>query len=350
MRRRDLFGFLAGFLAAWPGVAGAQVRSLPVVGLLHAQSEGPSFPSVAKFREGLSQEGFVEGRNVVIEYRWGNNAPATLPALAADLVQHRAAVIVTAGGLVAAKAAQTASATIPIVFVTGLDPAENGFVASLNRPGGNATGVVNYSRELAPKRLELMRELVGPTAKIAYLINADEINADDRQLSPGARKQAQDEKNWALTHTDLVLDIASGKCPHILDLSERAHCLEEEIATSFTVATERGMGALIVGSDPFLINRRNLLVKLAAQHALPTSYQQREYVDAGGLMSYGPNGPESLRQAGVYAGRILKGANPAEMPVLTPEKLELVINSKTARMLGLAIPVSLLVSADEIIK
>jgi putative ABC transport system substrate-binding protein len=347
MRRRDFFGFLVGFLAAWPGGAVAQVRSLPVVGLLHGQSEGPSRPGVAKFHEGLSQEGYVEGRNIVIEYRWGNNTPATLPALATDLVQHRAAVIVTAGGLVAAKAAQAASSTIPIVFITGLDPAENGFVASLNRPGGNATGVVNYSRELAPKRLELIRELVGPAAKIAYLINAYELNVDDREINPGARKQAQDEKNWALAHTDLVLDVAAGKC---LGLPQRPDCLDEEIAASFAAASERGMRALIVGSDPFFTNRRDLLVKLAAQHALPTSYQQRQFVDAGGLISYGTSGPDSLRQAGIYAGRILKGANPAEMPVLTPEKLELVINAKTAKALGLTIPVSLLVSADEIIK
>jgi putative ABC transport system substrate-binding protein len=347
MRRRDFIGFLVGFLAAWPGGAVAQVRSLPVVGLLHGQSEEPSRPGVAKFHEGLSQEGYVEGRNVVIEYRWGNNAPTTLPALAADLVQHGAKVIVTAGGLVAAKAAQAADPTIPIVFITGLDPAENGFVKSLNRPGGNATGVVNYSRELAPKRLELMRELVGRTAKIAYLINAYELNVDDREINPGAKKQAQEEKNWALANTDLVFDVASGKC---LRLRQRPDCLDEEIEAAFAAASEQGMRALIVGSDPFFTNRRDLLVKLAAQHAMPTSYQQRQFVDAGGLISYGTSGPDSLRQAGIYAGRILKGANPAEMPVLTPEKLELVINAKTAKALGLTIPVLLLVSADEIIK
>jgi putative ABC transport system substrate-binding protein len=284
---------------------------------------------VAKFGVGLSQEGYVEGKNVVIEYRWGNNIPATLPALAADLVQHRAAVIVTAGGLVAARAVRSATTTIPIVFVTGLDPAENGFVASLNRPGGNATGVVNYNRELVPKRLELMRELVGPARKIGYLMNADDTN-----LGAGAKMQIEDGKNRAGRLFDLVLDARS----------------EDQIAASFALAVQQGIGALLLESDPFFINRRDLVVGLAAQYALPANYQQREYVDAGGLMSYGTSNSDSLRQAGRYAGKILKGANPAEMPILTPEKLELVINLKTAKTLGLTVPVSLLVSADEIIK
>jgi putative tryptophan/tyrosine transport system substrate-binding protein len=329
MRLRDSIFLLAGLFAAWPLAVAAQVSSKPVIGFLHAQSSGPSYLAVAKFREGLGQEGYVEGQNVVIEYRWGNNAPATLPALAADLVRHRAEVIVTAGGLVAARAAKTASTTIPIVFVTGLDPAENGFVASLNRPGGNATGVVNYNRELVPKRLELLRELVGPEKKIAYLMNEDLTN-----LGAGVKKQFEDEKNTASRLMQLVLDARS----------------EDQIASSFVEVAKQGIGALVVESDPFFTNRRNLLVALAAQYALPAIYQQREFADAGGLMSYGPNGPDSLRQAGRYAGKILKGANPAEMPVLTPEKLELVINLKTAKTLGLTVPVALLVSADEIIK
>jgi putative ABC transport system substrate-binding protein len=210
-----------------------------------------------------------------------------------------------------------------------LDPAENGFVASLNRPGGNATGVVNYNRELQPKRLELLRELVGPATKVAYLMNEDLTN-----LGPGAKKQFDDERRTASRLTQLVLDARS----------------EEQITASFAQAARQGIGALLVESDPFFTNRRSLLVTLAAQYGLPACYQQREFADAGGLMSYGPNGPDSLRQAGRYAGKILKGANPAEMPVLTPEKLELVINLKTAKTLGLTVPASLLVSADEIIK
>jgi putative ABC transport system substrate-binding protein len=329
MRRRDFIRILAGSAASWPLGAIAQADSMPVIGFLHSQSSTPSDLDVARFREGLNEQGFVEGQNVKIEFRWGNNRPATLSGLAADLVQHRVALIFTDGGLVAARAAKSASTTIPIVFVTGLDPAENGFVASLNRPGGNATGIVNYSRELAPKRLELLRELVGPATKIAFLINADDTN-----LGPGAKKQIEDEKNWALKHTDLVLDARS----------------EAQIAPSFAEAAKQGIGALLVGSDPFFTNRRNLLVALATQYTLPAGYQPREFADAGGLMSYGPSRPASLRQAGVYAGRILKGAKPAEMPVWTPNKFELVINLKTAKTLGLTVPVSLLVSADEIIK
>jgi putative tryptophan/tyrosine transport system substrate-binding protein len=329
MRRRDFVIPLAVLVAAWPMSATAQVSSPPIIGFLHGQSSGPSQALVAKFREGLGQEGYVEGQNVVIEYRWGNNNPTSLPALAADLVQHRPAVIVTAGGLVAARAARSVTNTIPIVFVTGLDPAENGFVASLNRPGGNATGIANYLRELMPKRLELLRELVGPAAKIAYLMNEDLTN-----LGPGAKKQFDDEKSTARRLMPLILDARS----------------DQQIAASFAEATKQGIGALLVESDPFFTSRRDLLVALAAQYALPAGYQQREFADAGGLLSYGPSSPDSLRQAGHYAGKILKGANPAEMPVLTPEKLELVVNLKTAKTLGLSIPASLLVSADEIIR
>jgi putative tryptophan/tyrosine transport system substrate-binding protein len=329
MRPRELMVVLAGLLAAWPFGATAQVPQVPVIGFLHAQSEGPSHLDVAKFREGLRQEGYVEGQNVVIVYRWGNNAPATLPALAADLAQQRVAAIVTAGGLVSGRAARAATTTIPIVFVTGLDPAENGFVASLNRPGGNATGVVNYNRELVPKRLELLRELVGPATKVAYLMNEDLTN-----LGAGAKKQFDDERSTAGRLMQLVLDARS----------------EEQIAAAFATAAKQGIGAMLIESDPFFTNRRDLLVALAAQYRLPASYQQREFADTGGLMSYGPSGPDSLRQAGRYAGKILKGANPAEMPVLTPEKLELVINLKTAKTLGLTVPASLLVSADEIIR
>jgi putative tryptophan/tyrosine transport system substrate-binding protein len=329
MRQCSYIMLLAGLVTTWPLGAIAQVRPLPVIGFLHAQSADPSYLDVAKFREGLSQEGYVEGQNVAVEYRWGNNTPSTLPSLAAELVQHRVAVIVTAGGLVAGRAAKAATTTIPIVFVTGLDPAENGFVASLNRPGGNATGVVNYNREIVPKRLELLRELVGPSAKVAFLMNEDLTN-----LGQGARKQIEEEKTTATRLMQLVLDARS----------------EDQITASFATMAKQGIAALLVESDPFFTNRRNLLVALAAQYALPAGYQQREFADAGGLMSYGPSGPDSLRQAGRYAGKILKGANPAEMPVLTPEKLELVINLKTARVLGLTVPASLLVSADETIR
>jgi putative ABC transport system substrate-binding protein len=329
MRRRDFITILAGSAVARPLSTTAQVQSMPVVGFLHSQTSGPSYLDVARFREGLNEQGYVEGQNVVIEYKWGNNDPATLRALAADLVQHRTAVIVTAGGLVTAQAAQAVTKTIPIVFVIGLDPSANGFVASLNRPGGNATGVLNYTSGLVQRRLDLLRELAGPATKIAYLMNADE-----RNLSAGAKKQLEDEKNMAGQLMDLVLDARS----------------EDQIASSFAEAAKQGIGALLVAADPFFTNRRDQLVAFAAQYALPAAYQPREFADAGGLMSYGASRLELLRQAGVYAGRILKGANPAEMPVLTPTKIELVINLKTAKMLGLTIPASLLVSADEVIK
>jgi putative ABC transport system substrate-binding protein len=331
MRRRDFITItiLTGSAAAWPLSATAQVRSVPVIGFLHSQSSDPSYLDVARFREGLNEQGYVEGQNVVIEYRWGNNNPATLPALAVDLAQQRAAVIVTAVGLVTAQAAQAVTKTIPIVFVTGLDPSVNGFVASLDRPGGNATGVLNYTSELMQRRLDLLRELVGPATKIAYL-----MNADDRNLNPGAKKQLEDEKSMAGRLMDLVLDARS----------------EDQIASSFAAAAKQGIGALLVEADPFFTNRRNQLVAFAAQYALPAGYQPRDFADAGGLMSYGANRLELIHQAGVYAGRILKGANPAEMPVLTPTKIELVINLKTANTLGLTVPNSLLVSADEVIK
>jgi putative ABC transport system substrate-binding protein len=329
MKPRDFIRLLTALSVAWPLGAAAQVQPMPVIGFLHAQSLGLDHPFVTKFRQGLKDQGYVEGQNLTIEYQWGNNDPASLPALAADLVQHQVAVIATGGGLVAARAAKVATSTIPIVFVTGLDPAENGFVASLNRPGGNATGVVLYVREIVSKRLELLRELVGPATKVAYLMNEDLTN-----LGPGAKKQFEDEKSTASRLMQLVLDARS----------------EDQIRASFAMAAQQGIGALIVESDPFFSSRRELLVGLAAQYRLPASYQQREFAEAGGLMSYGPSDQESYRQAGRYAGKILKGDNPAVMPVLTPEKLELAINLKTAKTLGLNVPASLLVSADVIIR
>jgi putative ABC transport system substrate-binding protein len=333
MRQRDYIVLLAALMTAWPLGAPAQAPSRPVIGFLHAQSLGPSHLYVTKFREGLNEQGYAEGRNVAIEYRWGNSDPAALPALATELVRRQVAVIVTGGGLASARAAKAATTTIPIVFITGLDPAENGFVASLNRPGGNATGIALYVREIDSKRLELLRKLVGSKTKIAFLMNSDATN-----LGPGAKKQLDDEKRWAAQNTDLVLDAWS----------------DQQIAASFDVAAKQGIGALLVESDPFFNSRRNQLLALVAEHGLAAAFQQREFADGGALMSYGPSDPESYRQAGHYAARILKGAKPAEMPVWTPEKLELVINLKTARKLGLSMEGSefreLMLSADEIIK
>jgi putative ABC transport system substrate-binding protein len=333
MRRRGYILLLAGLLAAWTPGAIAQAPSKPVIGFLHAQPLAPGHLYVTKFREGLGEQGFVDGQNVTIVYRWGNSDPAALPALATDLVQRQVAVIVTAGGLASAKAAKAATSTIPIVFITGLDPAENGFVASLNRPGGNATGIALYVREIDSKRLELLRKLVGSTTKIAFLMNGDYTN-----LGPGAKKQIEDEKSWASQNMDLVLDARS----------------DQQIEASFDTAAKRGIGALLVESDPFFNARRSRLLALTAEYGLAAGFQQREFADGGALMSYGPSDPESYRQAGHYAGRILKGAKPAEMPVWTPEKLELVINLKTANKLGLSMGGSefreLILSADQIIK
>jgi putative ABC transport system substrate-binding protein len=329
MRRRDFITGLAASAVGPPRGGFARASSLPVIGILHSQSSAPSALEIGTIREGLRDQGYVEGENVEFQFRWGNNVPATLSALATDLVQHNVALILTDGGLVAARAAKAASATIPIVFITGLDPVENGLVASLNRPGGNATGILNFSGEILSKRLELLRGLVGPAAKVAFLTNGDETN-----FERAARKRVEEIRGWALQHTDLFLDARS----------------EDQIASSFASAADQGIGAILVGPDPFFSNRRDLLVALAAQYRLPTSYQTREFVDAGGLMSYGPNRLASLRQAGAYAGRILKGANPAEMPIWTPIEFELVINLKAAKALHLTVPTSLLVSANEIVR
>jgi putative tryptophan/tyrosine transport system substrate-binding protein len=346
MRSRDFINLVAAVALVWPRVAAGQTSSMPVIALLDAQSYDPNDPRLVKFREGLSGEGYLEGKNIVIQYRWGNNDVSTLPAIAADLAQRRVAAIVTVGGFAAAKAARAATSTIPIVFVTGLDPAQNGFVASLNRPGGNATGVVSFAAELMLKRKELLLEWVGRGTKTAYFMNADK-----RGLNDGAKKQVDDESNLARKNFDIFLDIAE-KCQSV-DKSQSAQsaaCFGEQIAASFAAAAKQGVGALVVGSDPFFTNRHEQLVALAAKYSLAAGYQQREFVDAGGLMSYGPNGPDLLRQAGVYTGRILKGANPAEMPILTPEKVDLVINLRTARTLGLGVlPPGLRVSANEIL-
>jgi putative ABC transport system substrate-binding protein len=329
MRRRQCLAFLGGLVAVWPMGATAQSRSMPVIGFLYGQSADLSHLEVDKFREGLKDQDYVEGQNVAIEYRWGNNDTTKLSVLAADLVERRVALIFAASGFRSALAAKAASTTIPIVFITRLNPAENGFVASLNRPGGNATGVISYSRELMPKRLELLRELVGPTTKIAYLMNSVVPNIGD-----GAAKQIEDERSQASQLMPLVLNAGS----------------EEEIATAFATAAKQGIGALLVAPNPFFLDRRNLLVALAAKYALPACFQPRAFVDAGGLMSYGPNRGLSFREGGVYAGRILKGANPAEMPILTPRSFDLVINLRTANALGLTIPSPLLLSADDLIK
>jgi putative ABC transport system substrate-binding protein len=335
MNRRDFIMLFGGAAGAWPLAARAQRLAIPVIGYLGSQSPDPDL--LAKFREGLNEIGYFEGRNVEIEYRWAFNQYQRLPTLADELVQHRVALIVT-GGWISAKAAKEATPTIPILFVSGLDPVgspeEGGLVASLNRPGGNVTGVTHDPGQLTQKRLELLWELFGDTKsrehlKIGYLANNDTTG-----LGPAQKGRTQDEHRMAAALGLVVLYARN----------------ESDIEAAFASAARDRLDALLVTSDPLFFRQRALIVALAARYALPTNYRNREFTDAGGLMSYGPSLPESWRQIGRYAGRVLKGARPEDLPVLLQRRLELVINLKTAKTLGLTVPVSLLVSADQIIK
>jgi len=295
-----------------------------VIGFLSSQSLEPKL--MAMFHQGLNELGYFEDRNVKVEYRWAHNQLQQLPAMAAELVQHHVALITTTGGLVAARAAKEATATIPIVFISGLNPAENGFVASLSRPGGNATGVYQPTFELMSKRLELLQQLVGKTNKITYLMNHNTTG-----LGPAERRQQEDQRQMA---SDLGLAIHyAGK--------------ESEIEAAFALTAQQS-DALLVGSHPFFLSKRALIVALAARHALPTFYARREFTEAGGLISYGPSIPESWRDMGRYAGRILKGNRPQDLPVIVQNKFELLINTKTAKTLGLTVPRLLL--ADETVE
>jgi putative ABC transport system substrate-binding protein len=328
MRRRDFITILAGCAAAWPRVATAQVRAVPVIGYLGSQSPNREF--LAKFHQGLNEWGYFEGRNVTIEYRWALNQIQKLPELAAELVRHRVALIVTGGGLAAAKAAKDATSTIPILFSgIGLDLVENGFLASFNRPGGNATGVSQSYKELIPKRLELLKQMVPGVSKVAYLQNADSTG-----LGRSEEEQFETETHIA-SELGLVIYYAQE---------------DNDIETAFASMALQQTEALLVASTPNFGRQRALIVALAARYALPAGYSRREFADAGGLMSYGPSITESWRQIGAYAGRILKGARPEELPVQLQNKYELVINMKTAKALGLTGPPLLHAIADEVIE
>jgi putative ABC transport system substrate-binding protein len=324
MRRREFITLLGG-AAVWPLAARAQQRTMPVVGFLHPSS--PDAYRLRAFRQGLKDAGFTEGDNVIIEYRWADDQIDRLPALAADLVQRQVAVI-AAGAIPSVRAAKAATTTIPIVFVLAEDPVRLGVVTSLARPGGNLTGINFFSTELAAKRLELLRELVPGVARVAVLVNpANATTAEStlRGMEPAAG--------------------ALGLQIQVLNAST----IREIDAVFATLASGRP-DAIVVGTDTFLIDRRVQLALQAMLHKLPAIYPVRDFAEVGGLMSYGASLGDAYRHVGVYTGRILKGAKPADLPVVQSSKFELVINASTARMLGLTVPPTLLATADEVIE
>jgi putative tryptophan/tyrosine transport system substrate-binding protein len=323
MTNRREFITLLGGAAAWPLAVHAQQPAMPVIGFLRSTPSAPFMHLLAAFQQGLKDEGFIDGQNVSIEDRWADNQLGRLPGLAADLVRRRVAVIVA--NTPGAKAAKTATQTIPIVFVTGEDPVTIGLVDSLNRPTRNLTGVVFFaSGHLGTKRLELLHDLVPKGASIAVLV--DPNFAQELPAVEGAGP--------ALGRQLLIIKAAS----------------EGELDGAFSAIVQRGVGALLVGGGPFFMSQRSRLVALAARHAIPTIYDARDYVEAGGLMSYGTSLTGAYRQAGLYAGRILKGAKTSDLPVIQPTTFELVINLKTAKTLGLTVPMIMQMTADEVIE
>jgi putative ABC transport system substrate-binding protein len=324
--RREFLSALGG-AATWPLAARAQQPAMPVIGLLHAVSNERQEPNRVVFRRGLSEYGFVEGHNLAIEYRYANNDYNRLPELAADLVRRQVAVILALGGSVVTRAAKTATTNIPIVFVQGQDPVAMGLVASLNRPGGNITGITFLSAELGPKRLGLLKELVPMASRYALLVNPND--------------QA----------TDLVVaDLRAAAASIGREIEVFAAGSIREIDSAFVELVRKGADALVVGANSLLATRRVQIATLAAIHRLPAMYYTRESVEVGGLMSYGADIPNAIYQGGTYVGRILKGAKPADLPIIQAAKFEFVLNLQTARSLGLTVPPSLLALADEVIE
>jgi putative ABC transport system substrate-binding protein len=326
MRRRELVLLLGGAMAALPHYPLAQQKAMPVIGYLHFASPG-SFPyQITAFREGLSEIGYVEGRNVAIEYKWAEGHYDRLPALAANLVGERVNVII-AFGFAGTRASEIATSTIPIVFIIGNDPVAEGLVVSLARPGGNLTGVSTLFIDLTPKRLELLSELVPQAKIIALLVNPSVTSADSiiRDAEEAARMKG-------------------------VRLPVLKAGTEDEIDAAFTTLAQLRADALIIGNDPFFASRHEQFVTLAERVAVPAIYPFREFAGAGGLISYGPSLTATSRQLGIYAGKILKGAKPADLPVQQPTKFELVINMKTAKALGLTVPQPLVAGADEVIE
>jgi putative tryptophan/tyrosine transport system substrate-binding protein len=324
MRRRDFMTIFGGALA-WPVVARAQQPAMPVIGFLNGASSAEFSHQVAAFRQGLKEAGFIEGQNVAIEFRWADGQYDRLAALAEDLVRRRVAVIVAAGG--SQPMAKAATSTIPIVFTAGSDPVKAGLVSSLNRPGGNLTGVNMFTVNLDAKRLELLRELLPKADTVAVLINPTFVSADT---------QLKDIREGALR---------AGVRLVVLNASA-----DGDFDAAFATLLDTRASALVVGSDPFLNSRREQVVALTARYRIPAIYEWREFAEAGGLMSYGTSLNDMYRQVGVYTARILKGEKPADLPVMQPTKFELVINLKTAKALSLDISPNLLARADEVIE
>jgi putative ABC transport system substrate-binding protein len=325
VKRREFITLMGGVAAAWPLVARAQ-QAMPVVGFLNSASPEGYAPYVAAFRQGLKETGYVEGQNITIEYRWAEGQYDRLPALLADLLRRNVAVL-AATTTPAARAAKAVTSTVPIVFTTGGDPVELGLVASLNRPGGNVTGVTNLIVELGSKQLGLLRELVSGSIAIAVLVNPN---------FPGTEKQSRDVEAAAR-----VLGL------QLILLRARS---EQEIEIAFATMAQQRSGGLLVAVDPFLITRRDQIIALAVRHAIPAVYPVRDFAVAGGLMSYGTDFADSYRQAGIYTGRIVGGEKAADLPVQRSTKFELVVNVKAAKAIGLPIPEAFLARADEVIE
>jgi ABC-type uncharacterized transport system substrate-binding protein len=327
VRRREFIPLLGG-AAVWPLAARAQQPAMPVVGFLSSAFPDRDAGRLRAFRQGLSESGYVEGRNVAIEYRWAEERNDRLPALAADLVSRRVAVIATAGQILAAFAAKAATTTIPVVFATGSDPVASGLVASLARPGGNMTGVNFLNNELVAKQLDFLRELLPAANRVAAFVNPANI------------------RNASAALADLELTArARGLRIHVLNAST-----SREIDDGFASFLQERPDALFVSGDGLFTSRRIQLVQLATFHRVPTIFANRDFAEIGGLMSYGTNLADAWRQVGIYVGRILKGIKPADLPVVQPSKFELIINAQTARMFGLIVPPTLLATADEVIE
>jgi putative ABC transport system substrate-binding protein len=327
MNRRELITVLGGAALAWPRAARAQQSAMPVIGYLSSRSPGESAYVVTAFRRGLQEAGFTEGQNMVIAFRWAEGRYDRLPSLAADLVSSRVAVILAAGGPPAALAAKAATSVIPIVFSSVTDPVRLGLVASLSRPGGNITGMAAFTTAVGTKRLGLLHELVPTAIAVGMLVNPNNPGADEdaRDIAAGAQR-------LGLKH-------------HVVNASS-----EHDLDVAFATLAQMNIGGLVVISDPFFDTQRERLVALSARHRIAASYAWRDFVVAGGLMSYGTSLTDSYRQAGIYTARVLKGEKAGDLPVEQPTKFELVINLKTAKALGLNVPISMQLLADEVIE